>query len=128
LPGVQTRQGVVSPVGDAPATHHPLRQSPSTWQAGLGTVAADARNCSFRTLRAAWCHRQSTPANTGMSRRMTLLLTLCNWPCLGAAQVAADILSPLWDVSDVALRAFKLHRGHVILSRVHDAPEAMSPT
>ena len=38
------------------------------------------------------------------------------------------ISSPLWGVSDVALRAFELRRGRVILSGVHDGPEAVSPT
>ena len=41
---------------------------------------------------------------------------------------AVVICSPFWGVSDVALRAFELRRGRVILSRVYDAPEAMTPT
>jgi hypothetical protein len=44
------------------------------------------------------------------------------------AHTAADISSPLWGVSDVALRGFELRGGRVILSRVYDAPEAMKPT
>jgi hypothetical protein len=40
---------------------------------------------------------------------------------------SADISSPLWRVSHVALRAFELGSGRVILSGVYDAPEAMSP-
>ncbi len=39
-----------------------------------------------------------------------------------AARVAAVISSPLWGVSDVALRAFELRSGRVILSGVYDAP------
>src|SRR5258708_28908340 len=46
-------------------------------------------------------------------------------PGLGlGAHVAAVISSPLWGVSDVALRALKLRHGHVILSSVYDAPES----
>ena len=41
---------------------------------------------------------------------------------------SAVISSPLWGVSDVALRAFELRSGRVILSGVHDVPEAMSLT
>jgi hypothetical protein len=41
---------------------------------------------------------------------------------------SADISSPLWGVSHVALRAFGLHRERVILNGVHDASEAMAPT
>jgi hypothetical protein len=44
-----------------------------------------------------------------------------------ATHVAAVISSPLWGVSDVALGAFELRGGRVILSGVYDAPEAMSP-
>src|SRR5258708_39849867 len=43
---------------------------------------------------------------------------------LGPARIAAVISSPLWGVSDVALRALKLRHGHVILSSVYDAPES----
>ena len=41
---------------------------------------------------------------------------------------AVVILSPLWGVSHVALRAFELRGGRVILSGVYDAPEAMLAT
>jgi hypothetical protein len=44
------------------------------------------------------------------------------------AHVAAVISSPLWGVSHVALRAFELRGGRVILSGVYDATEAMSRT
>ena len=40
----------------------------------------------------------------------------------------AVISSPLWGVSHVALRAFELRGGRVILSGVYDATEAMSRT
>ena len=46
----------------------------------------------------------------------------------GNARGAAVISSPLWGVSDVALRTFQLRSGRVILSGVYDALEAMSPT
>lgn len=46
------------------------------------------RELGFQNLCAARCHRQSTLAHTRMSRRMRLLLTLCNMPLPGAAQVA----------------------------------------
>lgn len=46
-----------------------------------------------------------------------------------ATRIEARVISsPLWGVSDVALRAFELRGGHVTLSSVYDAPEAMSPT
>jgi len=42
--------------------------------------------------------------------------------------VTVVISSPLWGVSHVALRAFELRGGRVILSGVYDATEAMSRT
>jgi hypothetical protein len=44
------------------------------------------------------------------------------------AHIAAVISSPLWGVSHVALRAFELRGGRVILSGVFDATEVMSRT
>jgi hypothetical protein len=59
---------------------------------GRAPVTEVARSEGFGSLGAAWCHRQSTLARTGMSRRVTFLLTLCNSPLPGAAQVAAFVL------------------------------------
>jgi hypothetical protein len=42
--------------------------------------------------------------------------------------ISVVISSPLWSVSDVALRTLELRSRRVILSRVYDAPETMSPT
>jgi hypothetical protein len=47
------------------------------------------RSCRFYCVRTAIRRRQSTFAHTGMSRRMRLLLTLCNSSLSGSAQVAA---------------------------------------
>ena len=44
--------------------------------------------------------------------------------CQDARVPAVVISSPLWGVSDVALRACKLRRGRVILSGVYDAPRS----
>jgi hypothetical protein len=51
-----------------------------------GACCAKLALCSLRAVRR---RRQSTLAHTGMSRRMRLLLTLCNSSLSGTAQVAA---------------------------------------
>ena len=57
------------------------------------------------------------------------LATLRDQPCLQAVEKYPPLVisSPLWRVSDVALLAFELPCGRVILRGVHDAPEVVSP-
>ena len=54
---------------------------------------------------------------------------LAPWrPDVGIGPKLGDAELVTLGVHDVARRAFRLRRGHVILSGVHDAPEAVSPT
>src|ERR1700733_1874740 len=64
------------------------------------------------------------PSRDHHSRSPLSLLTSPHDPARGAA----DISSPLWGVSHVALRAFELRGGRAILSGVYDAAEATRPT
>ena len=90
-----------------------IRQVPARFRAKI-LVRVDGAGASHELIK----HLLSLS-----SARRTMLFT-CGWMI-----TAADVISsPLWGVSDVALRAFELRRGRVILSGVYDAPEAMSPT
>jgi hypothetical protein len=77
-----------------------------------------------------WIHRRAVTGSPSQPRRVgdriggaldreSRSVTIAG--CGGRAR-SADILSPLWGVSHVALRAFELRGGHVILSGVYDAP------
>ena len=80
-------------------------QSPCSWHL---PEAGQATGGPCPALEAKWLHRHPVaPVTTTAIRH---------------AQVTAVISSPLWSVSDVALRACKLRRGRVILSGVDDAP------
>src|ERR1017187_3268339 len=56
------------------------------------------------------------------------LLPALGGPVIGPAGLEHLYLKSALGVYDVALRAFELRRGRVILSGVHDGPEAVSPT
>jgi hypothetical protein len=73
------------------------------WEGGRAVPKQSAQGIVFY-MRAAWHHRQSMLVRTGMSRRMTLLLTLCNSPLAGAAQVAAAMRAHLVDTGQDAGR------------------------
>ena len=72
------------------ARYYVRNQSGSTRSGSLGAAPHSRRAnvliCVFSELQDNV--RQSTFARTGMSRRVRLLRTLCNCPCLDAAQVA----------------------------------------
>jgi hypothetical protein len=77
----------------------------SPWEDGTAVPKQGAQGMVY--MRAAWHHRQSMLVRTGMSRRMMLLLTLCNSPLAGAAQVAADMVGNLVEAAPLSTAPVK---------------------
>jgi len=82
----------------------------------------------FRISRVSSSMSDGAGSKVGLEEMLIDGMTLSDGRCLGVHASTRRYLKSALGVSDVALRAFELRSGRVILSGVYDAPEAMSPT